>query len=111
MILVTEAGYQGTVAFSASSTLPVSASIRRCASAYARRGANTASAAASTMLPSRDLPGNGRRSGTIRFRSLETGLPTTKGGVELGFQACPARSVTAAANLYRPGDPEQRSAR
>ena len=41
MILVTEAGYQGMVALSACSTLPVSASTTSSASACAARGATT----------------------------------------------------------------------
>ena len=45
MILVTEAGYQGMVALSACSTLPVSASTTSSASACAARGVTTASAA------------------------------------------------------------------
>ena len=45
MILVTEAGYQGIVALSACSTLPVSASTTSSASACATFGAATASAA------------------------------------------------------------------
>ena len=45
MILVTEAGYQGMVALSACSTLPVSASTTSSASACTARGVTTASAA------------------------------------------------------------------
>src|SRR5947209_2261948 len=46
MILVMEAGYHGIVAFSACSTLPVSASIRSRASALARAAARLVAAQA-----------------------------------------------------------------
>ena len=50
MILVTEAGYQGIVAFSACSTLPVSASTTSSASACAARGAIATASAATSKI-------------------------------------------------------------
>src|SRR6516162_10362403 len=127
MILLRDAGYQGTVALSASSTLPVSASISRCASAWARRGTTSASAAARTNPFSAALRSQARRGeerrevrsrGTIRFRSFATFRFTTclyrsDGDEVLNGEGrvwrhvvAPAR--TAGVNLYRLGGPEQR---
>src|ERR1700751_3139959 len=125
MILVTEAGYHGMVAFSASSTLPVSASINRCASAWARRGAAKASTAARTNPFSAALRRKTRRGeekrevrsrGTIRSRSFAilSSRPASSGGDSdavlngegrVTHIAAPAR--TAVKNLYRLCDPEQ----
>src|SRR5215475_7046378 len=75
MILVTEAGYQGIVAFSASRTFPLSASMTNRASEYATLGASNAIAPMSAI--NEEWRSSGRISCTIRFRSSET-RPTTK---------------------------------
>src|SRR5262249_32038041 len=109
--LVTEAGYQGTVAFSASRTFPVSASMTSRASAWSVQGATIASAAARRIAFDSDLLSNRRVNCTSRFRSFETRLVRARRSCPtFGFQACPARhgSPTARANLYRRRDSEQR---
>src|SRR5216683_4705136 len=110
MIFVTDAGYQGIVALSACSTLPVSASTTSSASACTIRGATIASAARRTIQHDDDLQGNGGGRCTIRFRSFETSLQ--RGGLmkrrPWRVKACPAPPVVAGTNLYRLIGPEQR---
>src|SRR5947209_2670107 len=111
MILVTDAGYQGIVALSACSTLPVSASTTSKASACAPRGAASARAATSRIRFNDGWRSSGRIKCTIAFRSFETRLRKRRSwDLAFGFQACPVPSLTAAANLYRLGDTEQRPA-
>ena len=74
MILVTEAGYQGMVALSACSTLPVSASTTSSASACTARGVTTASAATRKIQFNEEGRSSGRRKCTFPFRSFETRL-------------------------------------
>src|SRR6185295_16309714 len=114
MILVTEAGYQGMVALSACSTLPVSASTTSSASACTARGVTTASAARTSTAEGRiqfndDGRGSRRRRCTFPFRSFETRL--RKGGpwrsnVRVS-SVSGAVALRQAANLYRLGRPEQ----
>src|SRR6187402_3128452 len=85
VILVTEAGYHGMVAFSACSTLPLSASIRSSASAFTAHGARSAAqASVAANRLNRDLRSSGRRACTIRFPVLGD-PPDTVGSRDLMF--------------------------
>src|SRR4051812_23256570 len=71
MILVTDAGYHGTVAFSANSTLPVSTSISSNASALARAAARLVAAKATiARMKVRNAANGERYKGTIRSLSV-----------------------------------------
>ena len=70
MILVTEAGYQGMVALSACSTLPVSASTTSSASACTARGATTASAATRKIQFNDDCEAAGEENALFRSGPL-----------------------------------------
>src|SRR6185312_9169692 len=108
MILVTEAGYQGMVALSACSTLPVSASTTSSASACATRGVTTASAAA-RKIQFREWRGSRRRRCTFPFRSFET-RPEKGRSLRADVRVSSVSGAVAlrqGANLYRLGGPEQ----
>src|ERR1700704_3219289 len=108
MILVTDAGYQGIVALSACSTLPVSASTTSSASAEAARGVTTASAAPTKIHFNDGLRSSGRRKCTFPFRSFETRL--RKGGpvINVRVSSVSGAALRQATNLYRLAGPEQR---
>src|SRR5882724_2363696 len=116
IILVTDAGYQGIVALSACSTLPVSASTTSSASADAMRGVTTARAAPTKIHFNDGLRSSGRRKCTFPFRSFETRLRKRGPIINVRVSSVRSRNVTCtcavalrqAANLYRLAVPEQR---
>src|SRR5712672_3388040 len=100
MIFVTDAGYQGMVALSACSTLPVSASTTSSASACTARGVTRASAAI-RKIQFNEWRCSRRRRCTFRSGPLRPALK--KGGpldLTFGFQACPAPSLCGKARIY-----------
>src|SRR5262249_18927254 len=83
--LVTEAGYQGTGAFSASTTFPLSASTTSRASACSERGSARTAKTANPL--NTDLRNNGQRNCTLQFRCFETRLEARRSCLTLRFQS------------------------